>query len=155
MIAKKFEKNLAQAAFSICLVLAFSIAPGAGASKGLLALEGQTPDWSGGANVDGYADLAIGIPTRDVGGFNAAGMVGLAYGRSIGLNYTGGETFDFSTDGIFGNPAANNNFGQALAGGRFQPRRLPGPGNRRAKCYGGHGDQCRGGDDPVRLEQRL
>ncbi len=107
-------RSMTHILLSIGLILVFSLAPSAVSSMGL-----QTPERGGGANGDKYADLAIGVPYRDVGGFNSAGMVGFAPGRSIGVNYDAGETFDFSTPGIFGEPHLNAQFGTALAGGDF------------------------------------
>ena len=107
-------RSMTHILLSIGLMVVFSLAPMAVSSMGL-----QTPERGGGANADGYADLAIGIPYRDVGGFNNAGMVGFVPGRSIGLDYDNGAPFDFSTPGLFGEPRLNAHFGQALAGGDF------------------------------------
>jgi hypothetical protein len=101
------------------LMLVFSIAPLQVSSMGLQPLGIQSPGQPRGADGDGYADLAIGIPGRDYGATNAAGMVGVVYGASAGLDYDTGETFDQSTSGISDSPELLDHFGQALAGGDF------------------------------------
>ncbi len=107
-------KSTTRFLLSICLMLVFSMAPIAVSSKGF-----QTPNQPLGANGDGFADLAIGIPDRDSGVTNAAGMVGVVYGADDGLDYDTGQTFNQSTTGISGSPEVNDHFGQALAGGDF------------------------------------
>ena len=49
-------KRVTRLLISTCLMLVFSIAPIRASSQGIL-----TPDLPGGADGDGYADLAIGI----------------------------------------------------------------------------------------------
>ena len=112
-------KSTTRFLLSICLVLVFSIAPISVSSQGVQTPHLQGPRQPLGANGDGYADLAIGIPYRDYGATNSAGMVGAVYGATDGLDYDTGQTFDQGTPGIIGDPGLNNNFGQALAGGDF------------------------------------
>jgi len=104
---------------SICLALVFCIAPVQASSQGFQTPDIKSPDQPLGANGDGYADLAIGIPNRDYGTTNGAGMVGVVYGANDGLDYDTGLTFDQDTSGISGSPELNDHFGQALAGGDF------------------------------------
>jgi len=99
---------------STCLMLVFSIAPIQASSQGILA-----PDLPGGADGDGYADLAIGIRGRDSGTIERAGMVGVVYGSSGGLNHSDNQRFDQTVPGIGGSPQVNDYFGQVVASGDF------------------------------------
>ena len=99
---------------SICLVLVFSIAP-----IQVSSMDIHGPDQPQGANGDGIPDLAIGIPGRDNGTFDGAGMVGVIYGAETELDVDTGQTFDQDTSGISGSPEVNDHFGKALAGGDF------------------------------------
>lgn len=75
-------------------------------------------------NADGFADLAIGVPYEDVGGFEDAGVVQIIYGSSTGLTATptsvttpDDQIFDKATLGR--DLAAGDHFGWALASGDF------------------------------------
>ncbi|OGO29355.1 MAG: hypothetical protein A2Z16_08420 [Chloroflexi bacterium RBG_16_54_18] len=107
-------KRATRFVISTCLMLVFSIAPIQASSQSNL-----TPDLPGGADGDGYADLAIGIRGRDSGGINAAGLVDVVYGSNSGLNYSDNQRFDQTVPGIGGNPQVNDYFGQVLASGDF------------------------------------
>ncbi len=80
------------------------------------------PDFNG----DGYADLAIGVPTYDVF-FNGvtyvdAGIVQVVYGSPAGLNAVAEEAViedQIWQRGHGGTPANNDQFGLALAAGDF------------------------------------
>ena len=112
-------KSLTRFLLSICLMLVFSMAPIAVSSQGLHIPGVQAPVQPLGANGDGFADLAIGIPGRDYATHDGAGMVGVVYGASPRLDYDSSQTFDQSTTGIADTPEYNDHFGQALAGGDF------------------------------------
>jgi len=99
--------------FLLYLLLSFCLSPSAAFSQGQLTPE--TPD----GQYNKYADLAIGIPGRQIGTYDNAGMVGIAYGRSNQFNQNAGQFFDQSTPGIGGSPYPNDFFGQALASGDF------------------------------------
>ena len=111
-------KSLAGMLLSICLVLVFGVGLAAGSSEG-----GHAPVRPTGADGDGYADLAIGIPYRDIidgdDTFLGAGIVGVVYGTDGGLNYAGGETYNRVNDDLYPPASANDHFGQALAAGDF------------------------------------
>jgi hypothetical protein len=74
---------------------------------------------AGDFNGDGYIDLAIGVPRRDVGGEIDAGMVQVIYGADFGIYAGAGEQSWFQNDlGNF-DVDTGDNFGYALATGDF------------------------------------
>ncbi len=107
-------KHTTRFLLSICLMLVFSITP-----IQVSSMDIQSPDRPLGADGDGFPDLAIGIPGRDYGTFNAAGMVGVIYGTESQLDEDTGQTFDQASSGISGAPEVNDHFGQALVDGDF------------------------------------
>lgn len=77
-------------------------------------------------NVDGYADLAIGVPFEDAMYDNSAvdsGAVNVIYGSSSGLKALGGnrqnQLWSQDADGISGIAESGDMFGSALAVGDF------------------------------------
>jgi hypothetical protein len=80
---------------------------------------GDTFGWSlavADFDVDGFDDLAIGAPRRDVGALADVGQVHVLRGGAAGLH----ETNDLLLDGVAGDPqAAQGRFGTALAAGDF------------------------------------
>jgi hypothetical protein len=78
-------------------------------------------------NGDGYADVAIGIPFRNLGStqnITAGGAVAILYGGSAGLSVTGSQYFDLTSKGLAaldpeGGPQAGDEFSLALAAGDF------------------------------------
>jgi hypothetical protein len=64
---------------------------------------------------DGYADLAVGVPSEDVGGAADAGGVNVLHGSSGGLSTTGSQWFDQNTSGVVGSAEAGDEFGHVLA----------------------------------------
>jgi hypothetical protein len=81
--------------------------------------DGDTFGWSlavADFDVDGFADLAVGAPRRNVGALADAGQVHVLRGSAAGLSATG----DLLFDGVAGDPdAAQGRFGRALAAGDF------------------------------------
>ena len=70
---------------------------------------------SGDFNNDGFADLAVGAPTEDVGNVPDAGAVSVLYGSSSGLSTAGAQTFVQPVSAV----EADDQFGFALAAGDF------------------------------------
>jgi hypothetical protein len=72
-----------------------------------------------GVNADGYADLAIGVPGRDVGPSMEGGMVSILYGQDSGLASTDSQYFSQLTAGAGQSPNSYDHFGKFLTGGDF------------------------------------
>lgn len=71
-------------------------------------------------NGDNFADLAIGVPREDVGGFVDAGVVHIIYGTENGLSPTGTTFGDqLITADLLTTLEQNNFFGTSLAAGNF------------------------------------
>ncbi len=75
-------------------------------------------------NGDGIGDLAIGAPNEDVDGLQDAGGVAIIYGTPDGLHQNLARTNQFFTEGNVSTiasitPGTNNQFGAALAAGKF------------------------------------
>ena len=70
---------------------------------------------SGDFNNDGFADLAVGAPTEDVGNVPDAGAVSVLYGSGTGLSTAGARTFTQPVSAV----EADDQFGFALAAGDF------------------------------------
>ena len=75
---------------------------------------------------DGFADLAIGMPGRNVDGFPDAGAVGVAYGAVFGLDLGRQQVFTQATKGIKDDPepvsqvaGQGDEFGCTLVAGDF------------------------------------
>ena len=83
------------------------------------ALAAQVPDLPESANLDGFADLAVGIPGRAVGGDPGAGAVGMLYGTASGLTSAASFLFSQDTGLIDGAAEPLDHFGKALAAGDF------------------------------------
>ncbi|BBC34941.1 hypothetical protein SGFS_062350 [Streptomyces graminofaciens] len=63
---------------------------------------------------DGYADVAVGAPSQDVGTLAGAGSIWLLKGSSSGLTTTGAQSFTQDTTGVPGAAEANDWWGSAL-----------------------------------------
>lgn len=70
-------------------------------------------------NGDGYADLAIGVPTDEVDGADGAGSVTVLYGSDEGLDSDGNTRFSQDSDGIADDSDVDDFFGSALTTGDF------------------------------------
>jgi hypothetical protein len=88
-------------------------------------------------NGDGFADVVIGIPFRNLGptqNITEAGAVALIYGGANGLSTTGNQYFDLSSKGLAAldadGPQAGDHFGLALATGDFNGAINPSTGLR-------------------------
>jgi hypothetical protein len=74
---------------------------------------------AGDFNRNGYADLAVGTPGRDVAGQNDAGAVYIIHGSAGDLTATGYQIWHQNSPGLPGGAEANDQFGYALAAGDF------------------------------------
>jgi disulfide bond formation protein DsbB len=72
-------------------------------------------------NNDGYGDLAVGIPSEDVGMTPTmnAGAVQIIYGSASGLAAEGNQIFAQNSPGIIETASENDLFGSAIATGDF------------------------------------
>jgi hypothetical protein len=74
-------------------------------------------------NEDSRADLAVGVPTEDIGSGTSkilnAGSVNVIYGSASGLTAAGNRDFWQDAPGIGGDSEENDKFGRALAAGNF------------------------------------
>jgi hypothetical protein len=68
---------------------------------------------------DGFGDLAVGIPEREVEGFADAGAVGVVYGGVFGLDPDRTQLFTQATKGIKDDPEGGDEFGCGVAAGDF------------------------------------
>jgi hypothetical protein len=74
---------------------------------------------AGNFNGDAYADLAIGVPSDDVGADASAGSVQIHHGSAAGLSVTANLILTQDTPDILDDAEPNDNFGSALAVGDF------------------------------------
>ena len=70
-------------------------------------------------NDDGYADLAIGVPTENLGSATDAGAVHVLHGASGGLTASGSQFWHQDVTDIIGVANSGDLFGSALAAGNF------------------------------------
>ncbi|MFJ9638569.1 FG-GAP and VCBS repeat-containing protein [Streptomyces sp. NPDC101178] len=81
------------------------------------ATKGDRFGWSlsaGDTNGDGYADIAVGVPGKDVSGRIDAGSVVVLRGSAKGLNGTGAKSFTQNTAGVPGSAEARDQFGASV-----------------------------------------
>jgi len=75
---------------------------------------------AGDFNADGFDDLAVGSPGKDLAQNQPdTGSVTVFFGSATGLKTSGRQEFDEYTGGVPGTPEAGNLFGYALAAGDF------------------------------------
>jgi hypothetical protein len=68
---------------------------------------------------DGFADLAVGVSSEDVGAIGDAGAVNVLYGAAGGLTGAGSQLFTQASPEVAGIAEAGDSFGYALAAGDF------------------------------------
>jgi hypothetical protein len=68
---------------------------------------------------DGFADLAVGVPEKNVGGLVSAGAVQVIYGSSTGLRPDRNQLWHQFSPGIEDSAEAGDEFGSAVAAGDF------------------------------------
>jgi hypothetical protein len=74
---------------------------------------------AGDFNGDGFADLAIGVPSEDVGSIVDAGAINVLYGASTRLNNSGDQIWDQNRSNVEDVSEAQDGFGAALTAGDF------------------------------------
>lgn len=79
--------------------------------------DGRQADFNG----DGYADLAVGVPSENVGSVDNAGAVNVIHGSSTGLSATAkpDQVWSQASGGINDNPEQGDMFGASLAHGDY------------------------------------
>jgi hypothetical protein len=68
---------------------------------------------------DGFADLAVGVSSEDIGAILHAGAVNVLYGTAAGLSTAGDQLFRQGAGGVAGTAERPDQFGGALASGDF------------------------------------
>src|SRR5262249_11258138 len=74
---------------------------------------------SGDFNGDGFDDLAIGVPTQDVGMAVSAGAVCVLYGSPAGLTDVGNQLWSQDSPGVLDAAEGSDSFGPSLTTGDF------------------------------------
>jgi hypothetical protein len=74
---------------------------------------------SGDFNGDGFADAAVGVPFKDVGGVGAAGAVSVLYGSVSGLAAAGSQQWTQNSTDVEDDAETEDNLGFAVAAGDF------------------------------------
>ncbi len=75
---------------------------------------------SGDFDGDGFADLAIGIPSEDIGGKENTGAVQVLYGSAAGLTAAGDQVWHQGSPGVPGTNQDGDYLGYSLEVGDFQ-----------------------------------
>src|SRR5215475_11663122 len=71
-------------------------------------------------NGDGFADLAVGTPSENLGNdYDGSGAVNVLYGSAGGLTGSGSQFFTEDSPGVRGVAEMGDHFGAALAAGDF------------------------------------
>ncbi len=70
-------------------------------------------------NGDRYMDLAVGVPSEDLGGTADGGAVNILYGSATGITTDGDQIFAQDNPDVAGAPEAGDRFGSDLAAGDF------------------------------------
>jgi hypothetical protein len=68
---------------------------------------------------DGFADLAVGVPSEGFGAVSQAGAVNVLYGSAGGLTASGNQQFLQGVGGVLGTAEIGDELGFALTGGDF------------------------------------
>src|SRR6266545_984347 len=68
---------------------------------------------------DGFADLAVGVPSEGLGALTQAGAVNVLYGSAGGLTAAGNQQFLQGVGGVLGTAEIGDEFGFALTSGDF------------------------------------
>jgi len=108
-------------AVATVIVLGLGMAPAAGsvAADAPVVTKAVENSLQSDFNKDGYADLAIGVPSEDVGAVVDAGAVNVLYGRPTGLTGDRSQYFTQNTPGVRSIAEPNDRFGGNLTAGDF------------------------------------
>lgn len=74
---------------------------------------------TGDFNLDGFADLAIGVPREDLDSLTDAGVVHVLHGSAAGISATGSQMWHQNVTGMIEEAESAEFFGSALAAGNF------------------------------------
>lgn len=74
---------------------------------------------AGDFNGDGYDDLAVGVPSEDIGATNNAGAVNVLYGSVVGIKVAGDQFWHQNRSGVEDTAESDDNFGSDVAAGDF------------------------------------
>jgi Astacin (Peptidase family M12A)/FG-GAP repeat len=74
---------------------------------------------SGDFNGDGFDDVAVGIPYKDIGALTDTGSVTILYGSAAGISGTGSQLWNQNVSSMQDISSPNDHFGWALAAGDF------------------------------------
>jgi FG-GAP repeat len=104
----------------LVLLLGTTVWPAAGGlaastSTPATAVEGLQADF----NDDGFADLAVGVVSENLGAISNGGAVNVLYGSATGLTGAGSQLFTQDSSGVPGVAEPGDGFGDALAVGDF------------------------------------
>jgi hypothetical protein len=75
-------------------------------------------------DVDGFDDLAVGVPREDVGTQPDAGAVNVLFGSGSGLETTDDQIWTQDTEGVKGGAESGDAFGSVLSVGQFDAGRM-------------------------------
>lgn len=103
-----------RAATVIAVVASIAVGASAGRADAVGAL-GIGTDFNG----DGYADLALGIPSENLGSGQSGGAVQVLYGSPTGLTVVAGQLWSQNSAGIADSAEDHDSFGSALTTGDF------------------------------------
>ncbi|MGX1882204.1 FG-GAP and VCBS repeat-containing protein [Streptomyces sp. NPDC055287] len=104
-------RNKILAATAICAATLLGVtAPGTAAAAGTAAATARQGDFNG----DGYPDLAVGVPSAQVGDQTKAGYVHVLWGGADGPGKHGSVRISQATTGVPGTPETGDFFGSAV-----------------------------------------
>jgi hypothetical protein len=105
-------------AFVVVLVVGMS-PDVSGLAESATAAEAAAGSLQADFNGDGFADLAVGVPSEDVGSVIDAGAVDVLYGGAAGLTGAGSQLFTQNSPGVGSAAEQFDLFGDALTAGDF------------------------------------
>jgi hypothetical protein len=103
----------------VLVVLAAALPVVRGTAKDVPAGAAAVPGVRADFDDDGFADLAVGTPSEDVGAAADAGAVTVLYGSAAGLSASGSRQLTQDTAGVPDAAEGDDHFGHLLAAGDF------------------------------------